>query len=199
MAIAKISEDRLAQVYDSKRRPTASVDNKEDLKHEGEAFMSYAPKAGFTYRFESFEDCTILKQPVRPDALGEKDPHQFLMSCESSEDGKNFVPDWISLNSFAKQKVIRKADGSLGQEPVHPTWYALGNMYARANKLCEMGSIKVEKDPVEIQVYAFTDLGKRAVKVVVDSDKKPVLNEDGSPKTEYATQPQNVYAITPAK
>lgn len=199
MAIAKISEDRLAQVYDSKRRPIVKVDNKEDLKAENEAFVSYAPKAGFTYRFESFEDCTIIKQPVRADNIGEDAPHQLLMSCESSEDGKNFTPDWVSLNSFAKQKVVRRADGTQGNEPVHPTWYALGNAFARAKKLCEMGTIKVEKEPIKIEAPAFTDAGKRAIRVVVDADKKPVLNEDGSPKTEYATQSQDVYAITPAK
>lgn len=198
--IKKIEADRLAVIYDEKRRPSSEVTNKEDLKVEGQVFVTYAPTAGAMYRFESFDDCTIKKQPVRADNIGPDAPSQLLISCEVSEDGgKTWIPTWFSLNHLAKQKVVRKEDGTLGQVPVHPTWFALGNTYERAKKLCEMGSIQVDSKDVTIESWAFNDGGKRVTRVVVDAEKKPVLNEDGSPRMEYATTPQTVHNITPAK
>lgn len=186
--IKKISEDKLAPIYDEKRRPTQEVTNKEDLKVEGQNFETYSPKAGAKYRFESFNDATIRKQQVRAD---NNTAFQFLISCEVAEDGKTFIPGWFSLNSLAKRDAKNN--------PVHPTWYALGNIYRRAEKLCEMGEIEVSKEGREIQVPSFTDAGKRKTVIKMDNDSKPVLDNEGNPVTEYATQPQTVYDITPAK
>lgn len=189
--IQKIEASRLAPVYDEKRRPTEAVENMEDLKQEGQVLETYSPKPGAIYRFPTFADAEVKKQPVNPGSQS----YQFLVACEMSLDnGKTWVPSWFSLNHLGKQDADNK--------PVHPTWHTLGNMYSRLEKLCELGEVKTDTKERKIMVPQFVQIEgqrpKRKLKIEIDADGKPVLDEDGSPKMVNDNKEQTVYDITPA-
>lgn len=189
--IKKIKANRLAPVYDEKRRPTEIVENLEELKNEGQILETYTPKAGAIYRFPAMEDAEVRKQPVNPGS----ESYQFLIACEMSTDGgETWVPSWFSLNHLAK----RDAENN----PVHPTWHALGNVYARMERLCELGELKVSDKARSIMVPQFVQIEgqrpKRRTKIQMDKNGKPVLNEDGEPNIVNDDKPQDVYDITPA-
>lgn len=185
MANVKIEAAKLPVLFDEKRRPSEQVENFEDLKLEGQVFTSYSPKPGNTYRFPKFEEAIIKKQPVQEGGTA----MQYLIGCMSSEDGKTFVPDWFSLNHLGKR------DAS--NNPVHPTWSALGNIYERAKKLCEMGEVKASEKPRSIQQVVF-DGGKRVFVPERDANGQLVSDENGEPRMVVKTEPRDVYDLTPA-
>lgn len=186
MNVKKIEESKLPILFGEKNRPSEVVTNMDDLKVEGQAFESYSPKAGAIYRFPIFKDALVKKQPVQEGGTA----MQFLIGCEmSTDDGKTFVPAWLSLNSLAKRDAK--------QNPVHPSWYALGNVYARAEKLCALGEIKSDADGREIATPVF-DSGRPVYEIVKDENGNPVLNKDGEAEMRVKTRPQKVYDITPA-
>lgn len=186
MNVKKIDENKLPILFGEKNRPSEVVTNLDDLKVEGQAFESYSPKAGAIYRFPALNDAVIKKQPVQEGGTA----MQFLIGCEMSTDGGNtFVPAWLSINSLAKRDAK--------QNPVHPTWYALGNVYARAAKLCEMGEIKAAEDGRDIDTPVF-DKGRPVYEIVKNEKGEPVLNKDGEAEMQVKTRPQKIYDLTPA-
>ena len=187
MGNVKIAVEKLPVLFDEKRRPSTIVEDKKSLEVEGQSFVSYSPKAGYTYRFASFDESIIKKQPVTTD---ENSPVQFLISCQSSPDGKTFTEDWFSLNHLNK----RDAE----QQPVHPTWAALGNVLKRAERLCELGEIKASDVARSIQQTVFGDNRKPLKVVKRDENGKPMVDEDNNPVLVNKTEPQDVYDITPA-
>lgn len=187
MGNVKINKEKLPVMFDEKRRPSEVVEDKKALEVEGQSFQSYSPKAGYTYQFDTFDNSVIRKQPVTTE---ENSPVQFVISCVSSPDGKEFNEDWFSLNHLNK----RDAE----QHPVHPTWAALGNVLKRAEKLCEMGEIKASAEGHDIQQVVFGDNRKPLKVVARGEDGKPLLDEDGNPKLVNKTEPQTVYDLTPA-
>ena len=185
MANVKINAEKLPVLFGEKNRPSEIVENKEDLQLEGQDFQSYSAKPGYTYRFPTFEEAVIRKQPVTEGGTG----MQFLISCMSSEDGKNFVEDWFSLNHLGKRDANNVA--------VHPTWRALGNIYKRAEKLCSMGEIKVGTTARHIQQVVF-DKGKPVKVALRGDDRQIVMDENNEPKLVNKTEGRDVYDITPA-
>ena len=185
MANVKINAEKLPVLFGEKNRPSEIVTNKADLQLEGQDFQSYSPKAGYVYRFPSFEDSIIKKQPVE---AGSKNM-QFLIGCLSSPDGKTFTEDWFSLNHLAK----RDADNNA----VHPTWRALGNVYKRAERLCELGELKVGTKARSIKQVVFQ--GGKPVKVPKRNDDGQIaVDSDGEPVMINKTEPRDVFDITEA-
>lgn len=162
------------------KRPSTQImpeDFKKSLETEVQAFQSYAPKAGWTYRFPKLEDAIVKKQPVQEGGTA----MQYLVDCESSEDGKTFNKDWFSLNSLAKRDAK--------QNPVHSTWYALGNTYERLVALCKKGELKVGQIK-QILVPVF-DKGKPMYIPVMENGVEK-RDDKGNLVTELATKPQDV-------
>ena len=187
MGNVKIAVEKLPVLFDEKRRPSSVVEDKKSLEVEGQSFVSYSPKAGYTYRFASFDDSVIKKHPVTTE---ENSPVQFVISCMSSEDGKTFTEDWFSLNHLNKRDAKNN--------PVHPTWAALGNVLKRAERLCELGEIKAAKEPRQIDVVVFGDNRKPLKVVERDAEGKPKVDADGNPVLINKTDHQDVYDLTPA-
>ena len=183
--IKRMNEDRFPVLFGEKTRPSSIVENKDELLVEGQAFENYAPKAGTMYRFTTYEDAIIKKQAVNEGGNN----YQFLILCEASSDGgKTWHDSVLSINSFGK----RDADN----QPVHPTWYALGNIGARAKKLCEMGEITVGTAARKIKVPVF-DKGKPVQEIARDDNGAPIVDENNQPRRVTKTRFQDVYDITP--
>lgn len=184
MANVQINEAKLPVLFGEKNRPSERVENKEELKLEGQDFQYYTPKAGFAYRFPSFDQSIIRKQPVVEGGTA----YQFLIGCVSSPDGQTFNEDWFSLNHLGKLDAAGK--------PVHPTWRALGNIYERAKKLCDIGEVKASATARSIQQVVF-EKGK-PVKVVARDEAGQPITENGEPKLVNKTEPRDIYDLTPA-
>ena len=185
MANVKINAEKLPVLFGEKNRPSEVVEKKEDLKLEGQDFQYYTPKAGYTYRFPSFDEAIIKKQQVVEGGTA----YQYLIGCQSSQDGKTFTEDWFSLNHLGKMDAENK--------PVHPTWRALGNIYERAKRLCDMGEIVAKSTPRSIQQVAF-DKGKPIKVVARDANGQPLVDENNEPKLVNKTESRDIYDITPA-
>jgi len=184
--IKKIEESNFPVLFGEKTRPAETVNDKASLDLEGQAFESYAPKKGAIYRFTTFEDAIIKKQPVTEGGKA----MQFLMLCEESLDGgKTFHTGVISLNSFAKRDA--------NNVPCHPTWYDLGNIGKRAQKLCEMGQITVGTKERTIKVVVF-DKGQPLKEMARDAEGKIITNANGEPTLVNKLKDAVVYDITPA-
>lgn len=194
MSNVKIKAENLPVLFDEKRRPSSIVEDKNSLAVEGQSFVSYSPKAGYTYRFPSFEEAIIKKQPVTTE---ENAPVQYLISCMSSEDGKTFVEDWFSLNHLNKRKIV-DVRGNGKYENVHPTWAALGNVLRRAQKLCEMGEVVASKDTHSVMVPSFGDNHKIVRILARNTDGTQEKDQDGNPITVIKTDTQDVCDLTPA-
>lgn len=185
MANVKINAEKLPVLFGEKNRPSEVVEKKEDLKLEGQDFQYYTPKAGYTYRFPSFDEAIIKKQQVVEGGTA----YQYLIGCQSSQDGKTFTEDWFSLNHLGKMDAENK--------PVHPTWRALGNIYERAKRLCDMGELVAKSTPRSIQQVAF-DKGKPIKVVARDANGQPIVDENNEPKLVNKTESRDIYDITPA-
>ena len=184
MANVKINSEKLPILFGEKNRPSEVVENKNDLKLEGQDFQYYTPKAGYTYRFPSFDESIIRKQQVVEGGTA----YQYLIGCMSSPDGRAFVEDWFSLNHLGKLDAANK--------PVHPSWRALGNIFERAKRLCEKGELSAKATPRSIQQVVF-EKGK-PVKVVARDDAGQPILENGEPKLVNKTEPRDIYDLTPA-
>lgn len=195
MANVKINSEKLPALFDEKRRPSTIVEDKSSLEVEGQSFVSYSPKAGYTYRFPKFEEAVIKKQPVTTE---ENAPVQFVISCMSSPDGQIFTEDWFSLNHLNK-RMITDVRGNGKYENVHPTWANLGNVLKRAEKLCEMGEIKASATTHPIQVPSFNDAHKVARTIARNTDGTPMKDADDNPVTVIKTDTQDVCDLTPAE
>jgi len=185
MANVSINTEKLPVLFGEKTRPSEVVEKKETLKLEGQDFQYYTPKGGYIYRFPEFDKAVIRKQPVVEGGTA----FQYLIGCMSSPDGKNFSEDWFSLNHLGKMDANNK--------PVHPTWRALGNIYERAKRLCEIGELSAKDTPRSIQQVVF-EKGKPVKVVERDSAGQPVLDKDGQPKLVNKTESRDIYDVTPA-
>lgn len=185
MANVKINAEKLPVLFGEKNRPSEVVEKKEDLKLEGQDFQYYTPKAGYTYRFPSFDEAIIKKQQVVEGGTA----YQYLIGCQSSQDGKTFTEDWFSLNHLGKMDAENK--------PVHPTWRALGNIYERAKRLCDMGELVAKSTPRSIQQVVF-EKGKPVKVVARDANGQPLVDENNEPKLVNKTESRDIYDITPA-
>lgn len=184
MANVKINTEKLPILFGEKNRPSEVVENKDDLKLEGQDFQWYTPKAGYAYRFPTFDESIIRKQQVVEGGTA----YQYLIGCQSSPDGKVFNEDWFSLNHLGKLDA--------NNNPVHPTWRALGNIFERAKRLCEKGELNAKKEPRSIQQVVF-EKGKPIKVVARDNAGQPIL-ENGEPKLVNKTEPRDIYDLTPA-
>lgn len=165
------------------KRPSTQImpsDFKSALETEGQAFQSYSPKAGYTYRFPRLEDAIVKKQPVQEGSTA----MQYLVDCESSADGTTFVKDWFSLNSLAKRDAKNN--------PVHPTWYALGNLYNRLVALCKKGEI-VAGAVIQVSQPIFEKGKPKYVPVLENGVEK--RDDKGNLVTELATKMQDVATL----
>lgn len=185
MANVKINAEKLPVLFGEKNRPSEVVEKKEDLKLEGQDFQYYTPKAGYTYRFPSFDEAIIKKQQVVEGGTA----YQYLIGCQSSQDGKTFTEDWFSLNHLGKMDA--------NNQPVHPTWRALGNIYERAKRLCDMGELVAKSTPRSIQQVVF-EKGKPVKVVARDANGQPLVDENNEPKLVNKTESRDIYDITPA-
>lgn len=171
----KIEASSFPVVFGEKTRPAEVVTDKTTLDKEGMAFENYAPKKGLRYRFTTFEDAVIKRQPVTENGNG----YQFLILCESSTDGQKWQTAVFNLNSLAKR--------DLNNVPCHPTWYELGSIGKRAQRLCEIGEIQVGTE-------------KKTVKVpkefVTGPNGRPTPARDAS--GEIIPKDSDYYEITPA-
>lgn len=191
MAKANFDNVVYPQIFGSDTRPAVEVGTDEqstkELEGQQVVFQAYSPKKGYMYAFPDFAHRKVMKQPIntRPNS-----PVTYIIGCQSSTDGgKTWAPDWFSLNHLSKRDAKNN--------PVHPTWYALGNLYARIQKLCEMGTITVGR---EITVYnPVFDNGKPKTVPARDEEGRIRQTADGGTMYEVVTRPQTCYELTPAQ
>lgn len=188
MANCKHEAKDLPILYGEGKRPSVVVAHdklQKTLSTEGQVFNAYSPVADATYRFPTLDAAIVKKQPVQEGSKA----MQYLVDCEKSLDnGKTWTPDWFSLNHLAKRDA--------NNEPVHKTWYALGNMYNRLVALCKLGEMKVG-DAFEVSQVIF-ESGKPVRIEERDEDGQPKLDADGRPIFKNATRMRPCYTLPDA-
>ena len=184
--VKKIELAELPVLFGEKTRKSEVVEDKTTLNLEGQVLETYSPKPGAIYRFPTWAEAIVKRQPV---VEGSKRYHYLIACMMSTDGGKTFVPAWFSLNHLAKR--------NYKNEPVHPSWYALGNIGARGERLCQLGEIRVSTEVKKCLSPVFEN-EKPVMVVAMDENNNPVLEADGSPKMVNKTREQDVYDITPA-
>ena len=135
--IAKISEQELAPLFGANVRPaeTFSGEKLKLLKNHGQSFDAYTIQKGDILKFPAFDDMLVKSQCVRRPRANEKledVPKVDLVACQLTRNGKT-RNSWFNVNSLGR----KDAD----QVPVMPEWSEHENVFAKLQKLAEMGAI----------------------------------------------------------
>jgi hypothetical protein len=151
------------------------------MANEGVNFDTYTIREGETLRFPKIEDLEVEWVAVRK---GSKSGYNII-KCESELDGKKKAT-WFGLPALYKRDASNK--------PVNPSWFDLGNNYARLKALCDAGEIR-GTGTVEIDVPVFTADGQRVYEDKFNEDGTPVL-ENGVQVSVPATKKQKVVLLS---
>lgn len=137
-----------------------AADENFDAAGEDMAFESYAIREGEVI---NFPDTLSVEDAVRIHPTATASGWMWIIPCESSYKGKT-KSTWFNVSSLKRQDVNR--------EPMHPEWFALGNLEARVNALAKLGTITGESTAKFDVPKAF---------VVGDNGRlTPATKEDGT-------------------
>lgn len=181
--MSNVSKDfKVAPIFQGAQREAtsyAALSQTEGFSASAEdmPFESYGIREGEVLKFPS----KLLEQAqrVRPSATA-KNGWIWIVPCESHYNGK-VKSTWFNVSSFKRQDV--------DQAPMHPSWYNLGNLEARVNKLEDLGEIKgiktaTFKTPKEFVLVGGRLQPKRLENGKIDTQDKAevmVTTADGSP------------------
>ena len=164
-------------------------DFKKVLESEGVNFDTYTIHEGEILRFPALEDMEV--EFVAINAKSKRGYH--IVKCESELNGRKKAT-WFGLPALSKRAHFEGTDEENFNTPVNPTWYDLGNNYARLEALAKMGEIRGE-NVVNVYTPVFDDDGNRIYETVTDEDGNPIL-EDGKEKTVTKRKKQSVVVIS---
>lgn len=159
------------------------------LTNEGVNFDTYQIHENETLRFPALENMEVEWVAV---SKGSKKGY-YIVKCESEIDGRKKLT-WFGLPALYKRAHVEGTREDDFNTPINPTWYDLGNNYARLAALAEMGEIR-GTDVMEVTVPVFDAAGNRVYEDVLDEDGNPVL-ENGNPVTRLKTKTQKVVVIS---
>lgn len=164
-------------------------DFKKSLEQSGVNFDTYTIHEGEILRFPKLEDMELEWVAIRK---GSKRGY-FIVKCESELNGRKKAT-WFGLPALSKRAHFEGEDDENFNTPVNPTWYDLGNDYARLEALAKMGEIHGE-GKIDVYVPAFDDDGNRVQENKLDEEGNPIL-EDGKEVLVTKRKKQTVVVIS---